>query len=86
MSQCQFVVVLIVEDVEEVAVEGVDVFDFREVVQNVEEAFVDGVLAELDLGWWEGVLCACRRSGCGRWRSRGVRRWEFSFGFWRGRC
>lgn len=48
--------VLIVEDVEEVSVEGVDVFDFGEVVEDVDESFVDGVLAELDLNVGGGTF------------------------------
>lgn len=36
MSQCQFIMVLIVEDIEEVAVEGVNVFYFGEVIEDVE--------------------------------------------------
>lgn len=35
MPQGQFVVVLIIEDVEEVAVEGVDVLDFGEIIEDV---------------------------------------------------
>lgn len=49
MTQCQLVVVLVIEDVEEVSVEGMNIFDFGEVVKDVDEAFIDGVLAELDL-------------------------------------
>lgn len=36
MSQGQFVMVLIVEDIEEIAVEGVDVLYFGEVIEDVE--------------------------------------------------
>jgi hypothetical protein len=35
MSQGQFVVVLIIQNIEEIAIEGMDVFDFGEVVQDV---------------------------------------------------
>ena len=42
--------VLVVKDIEEISVEGVDVFNLGEVVEDVGETFVDGVLAELDLG------------------------------------
>jgi hypothetical protein len=36
MTEGEFIVVLIVEDVEEVSIEGVNVFDFREVVEYVD--------------------------------------------------
>ncbi len=50
MSEGEFVMVLIVEDVEKVAVEGVDVFHLREILEDVQQFLVDGVLAKLDLG------------------------------------
>ena len=56
MSKSQFVVVFVVEDIEEVAVEGVDVLYFGEVVQDVGQFLVDGVLAEFDLGGGRGTL------------------------------
>lgn len=56
MAECQFVVVFVVEDIEEVAVEGVDVLYFGEVVEDVGQFLVDGVLAEFDLGGGRGTL------------------------------
>ena len=56
MSKSQFVVVFVVEDIEEVAVEGVDVLYFGEVVQDVGQFLVDGVLAEFDLGGGRSTL------------------------------
>lgn len=41
--------IFIVKNIEEVSVEGVDVFNFGEVLEDVDETFVDGVLAEFDL-------------------------------------
>lgn len=49
VPQRKFVVVFIVEHVEEVRVEGVDVLHLREVVQNVQQTLSDRVLAEFDL-------------------------------------
>ena len=56
VAECQFVVVFVVEDIEEVAVEGVDVLYFGEVVEDVGQFLVDGVLAEFDLGGGRGTL------------------------------
>jgi hypothetical protein len=41
--------VLIVENIEEISVEGVDVLNLREVVQNVHQLLHNDFLAELDL-------------------------------------
>ena len=40
MAEGEFVMVLVIQDVEEVAVEGVDVFDLGEVFEDVVEFFV----------------------------------------------
>lgn len=49
MSQSQFVMVLVVEHVEQISVERVNILDFREMLQSITQFFGDGVLAELDL-------------------------------------
>jgi hypothetical protein len=49
MSKGQFVMILVVKDIKQVAVERMDVLDFGEVLQNVGDLFVKGLLAELDL-------------------------------------
>lgn len=56
MPQGEFVVVFIVEHVEQVRVEGVDVLHLREVVEDVEQTLSDRVLAEFDLGVRRGTL------------------------------
>ena len=40
MTEGQLVMVLVVEDIEEVAVEGMDVFDFGEVLEHVGDFFI----------------------------------------------
>jgi len=47
LSQCQFVVVLVVQNVHEVGVERMDFVEAREVFQNGSELLVDGLLGEL---------------------------------------
>jgi len=49
LAQRQLVVVLVVQHVEQVGVEGVDVVDFWEVVQDEGELFVPALRRELDL-------------------------------------
>lgn len=56
VPECQFVMVLVIENVEEVSIEGVDVFYLGEVVEDVSEAFDDCLLAEFDLGEEGGTL------------------------------
>lgn len=47
MAKCQFVMVLVVEDIEQIGIEGVDVFYFGEMLEGVSQFFRNGVLAEL---------------------------------------
>lgn len=54
MTEGQFVMVFVVEDIEEVAVKGVNVFDFGEVFEDVGDFFVEGLLAELDFAHVKG--------------------------------
>ena len=49
MTQCEFVVIFIIENVEEVTIKGMDVLDFGEVIEDVGESLVNGVLAEFYL-------------------------------------
>ena len=49
LSQCEFVVVLVVKDVHEVGVEGVDVLQFGEFAQNRLKLLGKVALGELDL-------------------------------------
>jgi hypothetical protein len=49
VAESDFVMVSVVDDVDEVCVEGVDVVEFGEVVEDFTEAFVDGFSAEFDL-------------------------------------
>jgi hypothetical protein len=49
VTQGQLVMVLIIEDIEEIAVEGMDVFHLGEVIEDVGQSLRDAVLAELDL-------------------------------------
>ena len=53
MSQGQLEVILVVENVEEVAVERMDVLYFGEVVEDVSKTFVDCVLTEFYLSGQE---------------------------------
>lgn len=67
--------VLVVEDIEEVAVERVDVFDFGEVLEHVGDFFIEGLLAELDFAHVKGSDSA---DGIARMYDGGC----FSLGFW----
>mmetsp|Transcript_4667 Transcript_4667/g.9863 ORF Transcript_4667/g.9863 Transcript_4667/m.9863 type:complete len:282 (-) Transcript_4667:279-1124(-) len=49
LTERQLVVIAVVEDVAEVGVEGVDVGEAGGVLEDLGEAFVDGLLGELDL-------------------------------------
>lgn len=42
--------VLVIENVEKVSVEGVNILNFWEILKNVYQLFIDGVLAEFNLG------------------------------------
>lgn len=76
MTKGEFVMVLVIEYVEEIAVEGMDVFDFGEVFEDVEEFLVKSFLAEFDFSHVEGSDAAdgiawVDDCGC------------FSLGFWK---
>ena len=49
MTKSKFVVIFIIENVEEVTIKGMDVLDFGEVVEDVCESLVNGFLAEFYL-------------------------------------
>lgn len=49
MAQSQFIMVLVVEHVEQISIEGMDILNFREMLQSIAQFLRDGVLAELDL-------------------------------------
>lgn len=47
MTQGKLVVVFVVEYVEQVSIEGMNIFNFREVLKCIDQFLRDGVLAEL---------------------------------------
>lgn len=49
MAKRDFVMVSVVDDVDEIGVEGVNVVKFGETVEELTEPFVDGFSAEFDL-------------------------------------
>lgn len=75
MAEGQLVMVLIIEDIEEVAVERVDVLNFGEVFEDIIEFFVESLLAELDLAhveWSDSTDGISWMNDCG----------GFSLSFW----
>lgn len=54
MSKCDFVMILVVDDVDEIGIEGVDVVELGEVVKDFGELLMDILTAELDLSHVEG--------------------------------
>lgn len=49
MSQCDFVMILVVDNVDKISIEGVDVVELGEVVKDFSELLMDILTAELDL-------------------------------------
>lgn len=68
MTKGEFVMVLVIEYVEEITVEGMNVFDFGKVFEDVEEFLVKSFLAEFDFSHVEGSDAAdgiARVDDCG---------------------
>jgi len=40
--------ILVVKNIEKITIEGVDIFDFGEVLKNIEKFFIESFLTELD--------------------------------------
>lgn len=49
MSEGQLVMILVVEHIEEIPVEWMDVLYFWEIIKDVNQFLIDGVLAKLNL-------------------------------------
>ena len=49
MSQCDFVVILVIDNVDKISIEGMDVVKLGEVVKDFSELLMDILTAELDL-------------------------------------
>lgn len=49
MSQCDFVMILIVDNVDKISIEGMDIVELGEVLKDFSELFMDILTAELDL-------------------------------------
>lgn len=48
MTECQFIMILVIQDIEKVSIERMDIFDFGEIFENVFEFFIQRLLAKLN--------------------------------------
>jgi hypothetical protein len=68
VPKSQFVVILVVKDVEKISVKGVNIFDFREIFQNVEQLLIQSLLTEFNFPHVErpdSADCIARVDDCG---------------------